>query len=86
MLKHIPGAIRICGAEHHIVCTFRKNYAEAAMYDHSCTLDELYNAASMLEDTVSILCRVCGKDNPRTKRYESVLDRTREHIAERTRP
>ena len=84
LLKTMPVARRVLGANNHITLTMRKIFAMALYKDDAAaTLDDLREAENTLEETAGIARRVFGGAHPVTTGIEGTLQNARAALAAR---
>ena len=84
--KAMPVARRVLGESHDIALKMRLFYAAALYQDDGATLDDLREAATMLEDTERTARRVLGGANPTTADIERELKKSRAKLRARETP
>ena len=75
--KVMPAARRAFGESHELMLKMRLGYAMALYKDASSTLDDLHEAAKMLENSERIARRVLGGAHPVTVDIERELRKAR---------
>ena len=84
--KSIPAARRVLGEGHRLTLKLRWNYAKALFKDPGATLDDLREAATMLEDVERTARRVLGGAYPLTMDIEKALRVSRAALRARETP
>ena len=83
MRKTLPVARRVLGENNEGTLAMRKIYAAMVYDDPDATLDDLREAADVIEDTARIARRVLGNTHPMTKGLEQDVSASRAELRDR---
>ena len=81
--KKMPVAERVLGGNARVTFTMRWIYAQTLYKNGGATLDDLREAANILEETTQNMRRVLGSAHPVTKGMEDELKLAREALRAR---